>query len=123
MDLVEHLDRNGLSFEVHVEACDVLLGDLRKCFDLKSVGKGLLDGHLVLTRELHQEDVDDVEEDKDQRLEELDLVSDQEIGDDSQVDEDEDGFTCDNPPVDQGARVHNQVKHTYKHIQISLDHL
>ena len=51
----------------------------------------------------------DVEEDEDQCLEELDLVSDQEIGDDSQVYKDEDGFTCDNPPVNQCASVHNQV--------------
>ena len=38
VDLVEHLNRNCLSFEVHMETSDVLFSDLRQCFDFKSVG-------------------------------------------------------------------------------------
>ena len=63
--------------------------------------------------------MNDVEEDKDEGLEELDLVTDQEIRNNRQVDEDEDGFTCDNPPINQCASIHNQIEHTYKHIRNS----
>ena len=45
-----------------MEARDVVLGQLGQCLDLKSVGEGLLDRHFILCRELHQEDVHDVED-------------------------------------------------------------
>ena len=63
--------------------------------------------------------MNDIEEDKDKGLEELDLVSNKEIRNNRQVDEDEDGFTCDNPPVNQCSSIHNQIEHTYKHIRTS----
>ena len=90
-----------------METSNILLSNLLQCFDFKSVGQGLLDGHLILTRELHQENVNDIEDDKDEGLEELDLVSHQEIRNNCQVDEDEDGFTCDDPPINQRASIHN----------------
>ena len=107
MNFVKHLDRNGFCFKVHVETRNILLSNLLQCFDFKSVGQGLLDGHLILTRELHQENVNDIEDDEDKSLEELDLVSHQEIRNNGQVDEDEDGFTSDDPPINQRASIHN----------------
>ena len=90
-----------------METRNILLSNLLQCFDFKSVGQGLLDGHLILTRELHQEYVNDIEDDEDEGLEELDLVSHQEIRNNGQVDEDEDGFTSDDPPINQRASIHN----------------
>ena len=90
-----------------METSNILLSNLLQCFDFKSVGQGLLDGHLILTRELHQENVNDIEDDEDEGLEELDLVSHQEIRNNCQVDEDEDGFTSDDPPINQRASIHN----------------
>ena len=63
--------------------------------------------------------MNDIEYDKDEGLEELHLVSHQEISNNCQVDEDEDGFTCDDPPIDQSSSIDNQVEHTYKHIRTS----
>ena len=99
-----------------MEASDVLLSYLLQSFDFKSVCQGLLNGHLILTRELHQENVNDIEDDEDEGLEELDLVSHQEIRNNCQVDKDEDGFTSDDPPINQSSSINNQVEHTYKHI-------
>ena len=90
-----------------METRNILLSNLLQCFDFKSVGQSLLDGHLILTRELHQENVNDIEDDEDKGLEELDLVSHQEIRNNCQVDEDEDGFTSDDPPINQRASIHN----------------
>ena len=51
--------------------------------------------------------MNDIEDDEDKGLEELDLVSHQEIRNNCQVDEDEDGFTSDDPPINQRASIHN----------------
>lgn len=93
-----------------MEARDVILGQLRQCLDLKSVGEGLLDRHFILGRELHQEDVHDVEDEQDESVEELNLVSEQKYRDHDQVDQDENGFTRDDPPIDERLRWDDQVE-------------
>lgn len=95
-----------------MEARDVILGDFLKSANLQSVGQGLFDGYLVLARELHEEDVDDVEYEQDQGLEELHFVAHQKDCDHDQVQQDKDRFTSYDPPVDEGFRRDNQVEHT-----------
>ena len=63
-----------------MEARDVLHGNLRQGLDLIAVGQGLLDGDLVLRAELHQEDVHDIEDKKDECLVKLDSVTKEEDG-------------------------------------------
>lgn len=95
-----------------MEARDIVLGDFLEGPYLKSVGEGLLDSHLVLAWKLHKEDVDDIEHEQNQSLEELHLVTHQKDCDNDQVQQDEDRFTSNNPPVDQSLRRHDQVKYT-----------
>ena len=90
-----------------MEARDVLLCDLAKRLDLKLVGEGLLDSHLVLAGELHEEDVHDVEDEEDESLPNFYSVPVEEDRDDDQVHEDENGFTRDDPPVNQRLCRHD----------------
>ena len=78
---------------------DVILRNLWKRLDFKFIGKGLFDGDLVLAAEFHQEYMCDIEDNQDEGLPELHRISVKEDRDNDKVNEDENRFTSDNPPV------------------------
>ena len=95
-----------------MESGDVFSCDLLKRLNLKAISQGLFDGDLILARELHQEDVHDIEDNKDKSLPEFDPVSEEEDRDDDQVEQDEDGLTSDNPPIDKSLCWYDQIEDT-----------
>ena len=97
-----------------MKLANVSLGNLGELFDLKSVGQTLLQCHLVLARVLHQEDVDDVKHEEDDGLRQFNLVTHQTVSQDYEVEENEDSFTGDDPPVNQGTSWHDKVENAYR---------
>ena len=92
---------------------NVLSSNFGERSDLQVVRQGLLDGHLVLRGELHEEDVHDVESEEDQCIVELNFVSVEEHRDGDKVDQDENRFSSNDPPIDESLRRHDQIKDTY----------
>ena len=108
--LVEHLYRYGLGAYRTVVLTDVVLGYPGELLSLHPVGKGLLDGHFILGGELHQDNVDDVQQEQQEGLPQFHSVSVQTVGQHDQVEENENGLTGDDPPIYQGSWWYNQIE-------------
>ena len=100
-----------------MELFDLCIGDFRELFPFYSICKGLLDGYLVLAGVLHQEDVDDVDDEEQKGMLKLYLVSIETVGEDDQIEQNENGLTSDDPPVNQSSRGDNQVEDAYTNTQ------
>ena len=90
------------------------IGYLLKSCDLHSVSEHLLDGDLIFTGVLHEEDVHDVHDEEDTGFPEFNLVSVKSKGHQRKIKQDEDSLSGNNPPVDQITFVNVEVECTYE---------
>jgi len=68
-----------------VEVRDILIGNTFELTNLHGVGQILLDCHLVVTIELHQHNMDQINQDQDVNSVALYFIADHEIGLDTHV--------------------------------------
>ena len=85
-----------------MEVCNFFLTDSIELLYLHVGGDALLDGHLIIMVQLHEHDMEDVDDDENVDSINFDLVAYHEIAEDGQVDDVEGGITARDPPLNSG---------------------
>uniref|UniRef100_A0A7S3CHA6 Uncharacterized protein n=1 Tax=Strombidium rassoulzadegani TaxID=1082188 RepID=A0A7S3CHA6_9SPIT len=110
LDQVEALDAGEAAVQVVVEVVDVLVGHAVQLPHLQEAGHGLLERHLVVVVHLHDDNVQEVDDEEHVDRVLVDRPVLHEVAHQREVEDEEDGVPRRDPPVDARVLLRQRVE-------------